>query len=151
MSDDDKKGGGESAVPFVQNDDSSLWVAAAHAQRQRWHRNASLYMNNQSPLPLAVLSGNVLYVDFGFTRRGNTGRKSPSRPAIDLSTTKAGAMLSLHFSCSGRCTIGYGTSSIPERTRAKVRATTLFGSSFSPAVRSLHGCAMLPMPVSIPA
>jgi len=67
MSDDDKKGGGESAVPFVQNDDSSLWVAAAHAQRQRWHRNASLYMNNQSPLPLAVLSGNVLYVDFGFT------------------------------------------------------------------------------------
>ena len=67
MSDDDKKSSSENSVPFVQNDDSSHLVAAAHAQRQRWRRNASLYMNNQPPLPLAALSGKVLYVDFGFT------------------------------------------------------------------------------------
>ncbi len=67
MSDDDKKASSESAVPFVQNDDSSHLVAAAHAQRQRLRRDASLYMNNQPPLPLAVLTGKVLYVDFGFT------------------------------------------------------------------------------------
>jgi hypothetical protein len=67
MSDDGKKPRSETAVPFVQNDDSSHLVAVAHAQRQRWRMNASLYMNNQPPpLPLTVLSGKVLYVDFGF-------------------------------------------------------------------------------------
>jgi hypothetical protein len=68
MSDDDKKASSESAVPFVQIDDSSHLIAAAYAQQQRWRSHASLYMNNQPPpMPLAVLSGKVLYVDFGFT------------------------------------------------------------------------------------
>jgi hypothetical protein len=68
MSDDDKKMSSETAFPFVQNTDfSHVAVAAAHAQRQRWYQNASLYMNNQTPLPLVVLSGKVRYVDFGFT------------------------------------------------------------------------------------
>jgi hypothetical protein len=69
MSGDDKKTTSETAVPFFQNDDfSQVAVAAAHAQRQRWHRNTALYMNNQPPLPpLAVMSGKVRYVDFGFT------------------------------------------------------------------------------------
>src|SRR4051812_22871068 len=73
MADDDEKPAGESAVPsgqepvpFVQNEDSSHLVALMYAQRQRWHMNASLYMNNNPPLPL-LLSGKVLYVDFGFT------------------------------------------------------------------------------------
>jgi hypothetical protein len=70
MSDDDKKVISETEVPFVQNnnDYNHMVVAAAYAHRQRWRRNTSLFMNNQSPLPpLPLLSGKVRYVDFGFT------------------------------------------------------------------------------------
>ncbi len=63
MSDDDETAHSGRAVPFVQNDDSSHLVVALYAERQR--RNAAPYMNNQPPSPLAVLGGEVLYVDFG--------------------------------------------------------------------------------------
>jgi hypothetical protein len=68
MSDDpdDQEARAKDALPpFVQNDDSSHLIAAAHAQRRM---NPALYnIDNQPPLPLLVLGGKVLYVDFGFS------------------------------------------------------------------------------------
>jgi hypothetical protein len=68
LSDDpsDQQTSAENALPpFVQNNDSSHLIAAAHPRR-RWRINRSLYMNNQPLPPLPVLNG-VRYVDLGFS------------------------------------------------------------------------------------
>jgi hypothetical protein len=64
--DDQQTNNANTLPPFVENNDSSHLIAAAHAQRlrQRWRLNRSLYMNNTAILPLA---DGLHYVDFGFT------------------------------------------------------------------------------------
>jgi hypothetical protein len=62
--DDEQASGEDTLPPFVQVEDSSHLMAAAHARLAGLRANAVLSINDQSPLSLA---GKVRYVDFGFS------------------------------------------------------------------------------------